>query len=628
MSTGVERKRKRDVAFLTLAAIGVVFGDIGTSPLYTLRECFTGHYPMPLTPDNVMGILSLIFWSLIIVVTLKYVVFIMRADNNGEGGVLSLLALTRRIAISSKLTRNLLVVAGIFGASLFLGDGMITPAISVLSAVEGLQVAAPAMHHYVIPVTLMVLTALFMVQRKGTARVGVLFGPIMIVWFASLAILGVIGISHNPDVLRALSPYYAGLFFVHHGWASLLVFGAVVLAVTGGEALYADMGHFGRRPIRIAWFAFVLPSLVLNYFGQGSLLLHRPETISNPFLYLAPESMLLPMVILSTCAAVIASQAVISGVFSITRQAVQLGYWPRLQVNHTSSKEEGQIYVPGMNWLLFVAVVVLVLGFRSSSNLASAYGIAVTAAMMVDTMLAAVVARGLWRWSWWAVLAPVLLFITVDSAFLFSNLLKFIDGGWFPIMIGLLMLTVMLTWRRGRKLLHEKINLTTIPIAQFVESLHIHRPVVVPGTAIFMTSTTGRAPYSLLHNIRHNKVLHKRNILLTINTDRVPIVDDRYRVVIEDVGEGFYVVNAYYGFQESPDVLEVIRACAQQGLDVHENDASFFINRERLIPGNDKGLPPIVDNLFAGMHRNAMSVTDYFNIPTNRVVEIGAQIEI
>lgn len=613
---------------MSLAALGVVYGDIGTSPLYTLRECFTGHHPLELTPLNVLGILSLIFWSLIIVVTLKYVAFILRADNNGEGGVLALLALTRRVPLRSRFAKRALVVAGIFGASLFLGDGMITPAISVLSAIEGLKVIAPGLQHYVHPLTIGVLIALFVVQHKGSGKVGVLFGPVMLLWFISIAIMGVLGIEQHPEVLTAINPIWAVRFFSAHGWGSLLVFGAVVLAVTGGEALYADMGHFGRQPIRFAWLFVVLPALVLNYFGQGALLLYEPEAINNPFFHLAPDAMLWPLLMLSTAATVIASQAVISGVFSITRQAIQLNFWPRMVIEHTSSKEIGQIYLSRMNWFLCAAVITLVLGFGSSSKLASAYGIAVTAAMMVDTILVCVVAFGLWRWPGVVVLTVGALFLTVDSAFLFSNLLKFMDGGWFPLLIGFAFVLLMLTWRQGRKMLSRALRISTMPLSTFIAMLKNERPTTVPGTAVFMTTQPDRVPHALLHNMKHNKVLHETNVLLTVHTERIPVVPLEDRINIVGVSEGFYVLNAHYGFQESPDISQLLVDCKDCGLHLDPMETSFFLSRERLIPGPQPGLPPIIDTLFAYMSRNATNATDFFNIPPNRVVELGTQIEI
>lgn len=618
----------RELSVLALAALGVVYGDIGTSPLYTLRECFIGHHPLELSHANVLGILSLIFWSLIVVVTLKYVTFITRADNQGEGGVLALLALTKRVPVNSRIGRHALVIAGIFGASLFLGDGMITPAISVLSAVEGLKVAAPHLPHIVIPLTIVVLIGLFAVQRKGTGHVGAMFGPIMMLWFLSLGLLGLRGILAHPQVLAALNPGYAIQFFVTHGIASLLVFGAVVLAVTGGEALYADMGHFGRRPIQLAWLLVVLPALVLNYFGQGALLLFEPAAIANPFFHLAPSALVWPLLGLSTVATIIASQAVISGVFSITRQAVLLGYWPRVLIKHTSHEEIGQIYIPAMNWLLFGAVIALVIGFQSSSNLAAAYGIAVTAAMMVDTVLACVVARGLWRWPMALVLLVGAVFLTIDSAFLFSNLLKVVDGGWFPLLVGSLFMALMLTWRSGRKVLSQSLMASTMPLERFVTLMDNDPPTPVSGTAVFLTSTPERVPHALLHNLKHNKVLHETNVILTIHTQKVPVVPMEERVLIQHLSSRFFLVDAYYGFQENPDICEILRDCARDGLEFDPASTSFFLSRERLIPSEHPGLPPVIDTLFAFMSRNATSVTDFFNIPTNRVVELGTQIEI
>lgn len=622
------RRRKRDVAMLTVAAMGVVYGDIGTSPLYTLSTCFAGRAPLSLDLPNIFGILSLIFWSLIVVVTLKYVVFILRADNNGEGGVLALLALTKRVPLHSSYAKFGLVFAGIFGASLFLGDGMITPAISVISAVEGMEIVAPTLEHYVVPITLTVITILFLVQSKGTAKIGAAFGPVMFLWFGALAIMGWHSIAQTPQIIQALNPYYAFRFLYEHGLYSMAILGNVVLAVTGGEALYADMGHFGRRPIRIAWLCFVLPALVINYFGQGALLLRNPGAIDNPFYRLAPETLLWPLLILSTAATVIASQAVISGVFSITREAVQLQYWPRVRILHTSNKEEGQIYVPSMNWFLLFAVILLVIGFKSSANLAAAYGIAVTGTMTVSTILVLVVARGLWRWPMWKVALMGTGLLIVDNAFFLSNLLKFFEGGWFPLLIGILLLSLMFTWHAGRKMLTRRLGQSTMPVATFVESLQSYRPVVVPGTAIYMSSTSGRIPYALLHNIRHNKIMHKRNVFLTVFTDKVPHVPFERRVEVEDVGEGFFIVSAWFGFQESPDIEELQRACAQHGLDMHESDTSYFITRDRLIITDEKALAPVFRQLFMFLHRNAASATDYFNIPTNRVVEIGVQVEI
>lgn len=627
-ATPTAERSKRETAALSLAALGVVYGDIGTSPLYTLRECFAGHHPMALTQANVLGILSLIFWALIIVVTLKYVAFIMRADNHGEGGVLALIALIGRTRITRGYLRSFLIIAGVFGAALFYGDGVITPAISVLSAVEGLKVVAPGLDDYVIPITITVLTLLFLVQKSGTSKVGNMFGPVMMLWFGTLGVLGVLSIIKHPDVLTALNPAHAVMFFLENGLASFLVFGAVVLAVTGGEALYADMGHFGRVPIRLAWLGLVLPALTLNYFGQGALLLYEPEAIDNPFYHLAPPWFQWPLLGLSTCATVIASQAVISGVFSVTRQAVQLGFWPRTNIKHTSNKEIGQIYIPQMNWFLLAAIILLVLGFRTSSNLAAAYGIAVTAAMMVDTLLACFVAWRLWGWNPLLVLGMGLCFFTLDFAFLGSNMLKLMDGGWFPLTVGLFMLTLMLTWRRGRRVLFDKLEQETMSLEPFTDSLMLSPPLKVPGTAVFMTSTPDRVPHALLHNLKHNKVMHERIVLLNISTREIPLVNSADRINIREVRPGFYVIRAYYGFKESPDVPQLLQDCAAFGLTFNMMDTSFFLSRERLIPSAQPAMPPVLERIFVLMTRNTMNATDFFNIPTNRVVELGTQIEI
>lgn len=629
MSQAVRAVRSpRENAILALGALGVVYGDIGTSPLYTLRECFAGHHPLPLLHDNVLGILSLIFWSLMIVVTLKYVMFIMRADNNGEGGILALTALIQRTRITQGLLHRLLITAGLFGAALFFGDAMITPAISVLSAVEGLKVVAPGLHGSVIPLTIGILIALFVVQRKGTGTMGAMFGPVMMIWFATLGVLGIFSIIEHPAVLEAIRPICAVRFFIQHGFASFLVFGAVVLAVTGGEALYADMGHFGRIPIRLAWLGFVMPALVLNYFGQGALLLYEPEAIDNPFYHLAPDWFQWPLLVLSTCATVIASQAVITGVFSITRQAIQLGFWPRTNILHTSHKEIGQIYIPQINWFLLAAIIALVLGFRTSSNLATAYGVAVTAAMMVDTFLACIVARRLWNWHPAVVLIMGAMFFTLDAAFLSSNLLKVFSGGWFPLLIGFAMLTLMMTWRRGRRVLHEKLQENTLPLEPFIDSLMLDRPTTVQGTAVFMISTPDSVPHALLHNLKHNKVIHERVVLLTIYTEEVPFVPAERRINIKKLQGGFYVIKAHYGFKESPDVPALLAECGNFGLSFNMMDTSFFLSRERLIAAAKPSMPLVFEKIFSLMTRNAMNATDFFNIPTNRVVEMGTQVEI
>ena len=629
MSQAIRAVRSpRENAALALGALGVVYGDIGTSPLYTLHECFAGSYPVDLSLFNVLGILSLIFWALMMVITFKYVTFIMRADNNGEGGILALTALIQRTRITTGAMHRFLITAGLFGAALFFGDGIITPAISVLSAVEGLKVVAPSLEPYVIPVTIGVLVALFVVQRKGTGSVGAMFGPVMLCWFATLAVLGLLGIYQNPEVLAALNPMHGLRFLIQHGISSFLVFGGVVLAVTGGEALYADMGHFGRSPIRLAWVGLVLPALTLNYFGQGALLLREPESIANPFFHLAPDWFQWTLVVLSTAATVIASQAVISGVFSMTRQAIQLGFWPRTNIQHTSHKEIGQIYVPQMNWFLLAAIIVLVLGFKSSSNLATAYGIAVTATMMVTTLLACVLARRQWGWNRAAILFIGVTFFTVDVVFLGSNLMKFMSGGWFPLTIGLSMLTLMMTWRRGRKVLQSKLQENMMPLEPFIQSLMLDRPTTVQGTAVFMISTPDIVPHALLHNLKHNKVIHERVVMLTVYTEEIPFVAPENRIEVRKLDGGFYVIKAHYGFKESPDVPQLLKQCGEQGLMFNMMDTSFFLNRERLIPSADPAMPIVFEHIFATMTRNAMNATDFFNIPTNRVVELGTQVEI
>ncbi len=624
MQTGMS---KQPLAALTLGAIGVVYGDIGTSPLYTMKECFTGH-SIALAPENILGILSLIFWSILLVVSLKYVVFIMRADNNGEGGILALMALVLRTLEKRPAAKWNVMLAGIFGAALFYGDGMITPAISVLSAVEGLEIITPVLKPYVIPSTIIVLIGLFAMQRWGTHSVGKLFGPIMVLWFCCLAFLGITNIIRAPEVLQAVNPVFGLTFVLHHRWEAFLALGAVVLALTGAEALYADMGHFGKQPIRLAWFAFVLPSLVLNYFGQGALLIHTPDAIQNPFYLLAPKWALAPMVILSTAATVIASQAVISGAFSLTRQAVQLGYLPRLAILHTSEKEIGQIYVPAINWMLLISIILLVIGFRSSSNLAAAYGIAVTATMVITTVLAYIVVKNLWRWNPWLSGAVFGVFLFVDGAFFSANAMKIMEGGWFPLLIGLLSFTLLTTWKRGRQILFERLSADSLPLEGFVKSLESYPPTRVQGTAIFMTSTSEGVPHALLHNLKHNKVLHERVVFLNIITEDIPFVPDIDRIQVRPLGATFFFVTASYGFKEAPDVPEILEDCGRQGLKFDMMDTSFFLSRETLVPSKMPGMALWREKIFAVMSRNAMRATDFFRIPTNRVVELGTQVEI
>jgi len=613
---------------LAVAAIGVVYGDIGTSPLYTLKEVFAGHHPLPVDAANVMGILSLVFWALIVVVSLKYVVFIMRADNNGEGGIMALLALVQRAVPNGTRKSWLLLALGIFGASLFYGDGMITPAISVLSAVEGLNVATPALAPLVVPIALIVLLVLFVIQRNGTRRVGIWFGPIMLLWFLTLGGLGILNILRTPEVLYALNPYYAFHFFATHGGYGFLVLGAVVLAVTGAEALYADMGHFGRGPIRLAWFWYVLPALVLNYFGQGALLIRDPSAIANPFYLQAPSWALFPMIGLATAATIIASQAVISGAFSVTRQAIQLGYLPRMQIIHTSEHEIGQIYIPFINWALLLGIMALVLGFGSSSNLAAAYGVAVTGTMIIDTILGFVVVLSLWRWNRWIAIAGLAAFLTVDIAFFAANSLKIIDGGWFPLFIGLIVFTLLSTWKRGRQVLLQRLQTAGIALEPFVQGMIAHPPTRVPGTAVFLTANKEGVPHALLHNLAHNKVLHERVVFLTVLTEDVPYVAAGKRMQIEDMGHGFYRIFLHFGFQDEQNIPKALLLSKQAGISFDMMQTSFFLSRETLVATKMPGMALWREHLFIAMARNAESAMGFFRIPTNRVIELGSQVEI
>ena len=619
-------------AFLALGALGVVYGDIGTSPLYALRECFTGPHGITPTPDNVMGVLSLIFWSLITIVSVKYLLFVMRADNRGEGGILALLALVMQRPKGSRSPhpgRPVLLVLGLVGAALLYGDGLITPAVSVLSAVEGLSVATPVFERFIIPITLVVLLVLFLVQRHGTGGIGIVFGPFMCVWFVALAVLGVKELVHNPVVLWALSPTHAMSFFMDNGWHGFLVLGAVFLVVTGGEALYADMGHFGYKPIRAAWFSLVLPSLMLNYLGQGALLLRDQEAARNPFYLLAPGWALYPLVFLSTIATVIASQALISGAFSITRQSMQLGYCPRMEVVHTSAEEKGQIYLPGLNLMLLLGVVVLVLGFRSSSALAAAYGIAVTATMAITTMLAYVVFRERWGVRRAIALPVAGVFLAVDLAFFGANAVKIADGGWFPLALAVVIFTAMTTWKRGREILAAKLRAASMDLKDLLESFQgEHAPVRVPGTAVFMTGNPEGSPPALLHNLKHNKVLHEQVVLLTILSEDVPHVVGEERVEVERLELGFVRVIARYGFMENPSIPDILKRGREKGLQFQLMSTSFFLGRETLIPSKKPGMAMWREALFAWMSRNARSATAFFRIPPNRVVELGTQVEL
>ncbi|HVF64508.1 MAG TPA: potassium transporter Kup [Casimicrobiaceae bacterium] len=620
---------RRPMAPLILGAIGIVFGDIGTSPLYTMRQVFTGKQGMPLTPDNVYGLLSLVFWALVVIVTFKYVVLVMRADNRGEGGQLALTALMARGLDRNDRLRWWLVGLGIFGAAMFFGDAMITPAISVLSAVEGIEIATPALRDFIIPITLAILVALFAIQKRGTATVAKLFGPVTVVWFITLATLGALQIAERPSVLAALSPDYAFRFVIDHPLATFLSLGAVVLAVTGTEALYTDMGHFGASPIRRAWVFFVFPALVLNYFGQGALLLAQPEAIRSPFYLLAPTWFLVPLVVLATFATVIASQAVISGAFSLARQAVQMGYAPRLEMTHTNEREIGQIYVPFVNWTLFVAVMALVVGFGSSSALAGAYGIAVTMAMMIDTVLIFFVMIRVWRWPLAGAVALMLPLALIDISFLSSNALKIPDGGWFPLVIGAIVFTLLTTWKRGRGILMDRLFQETMPLDAFIPSIEASPPRRVPGTAIFMTSTPDRVPQALLHNLKHNKVLHERVVFLTISMLDVPyVLDEEERYAVKPLGAQFYKMTGFYGFKEDPNVPELLELATSEGFLFDMMETSFFLSRETLIATAVAGMALWREKLFVAMSKNAVKSSDFFSVPTNRVVELGTQVQL
>lgn len=618
---------KTKLPALTLAALGVVFGDIGTSPLYTMKEVFSaGHHPVPLNEANMLGILSLIVWSLVLVVSFKYVAFIMRADNRGEGGIMALLSLASHSTGDNTKKQHMIMLLGILGACMFYADGMITPAISVLSAVEGLEVAAPILHPLILPITLVVLFVLFWAQSKGTAVVGAFFGPIMLLWFGTLGVLGFIEIMEYPTILKAVNPIYAIHFFEVSPWIAFVALGAVVLSVTGAEALYADMGHFGRFPIRLAWFGFVVPALVLNYFGQGALILSHPEYIKNPFYLLAPSWMLYPLIILATLAAVIASQAVITGAFSVSRQALQLGYLPRMHVEHTSESEKGQIYMPRVNWGLMLAVMVLVLGFKSSGNLAAAYGIAVTGDMVITTLLAGVVFHYLWGWSKVRTIALVTLFLSIDLAFFTANVLKIPDGGWVPLVIGIFIFTLMLTWKTGRSQLYLHLKNEAMELIPFIEAIGANPPARVPGTALFMTPNQDGVPHAMLHNLKHNKVLHERIVFLTVKFLDFPHTAIEDRVKVTPLGHEFYRVVLCYGFKDEPDLPRDLVLCAEQGLTMDAMDTSFFIGKEILIANNKVGMAFWRKKIFIGLFRSAETITNQFKLPPNRVVELGAQV--
>lgn len=624
-----DEQRSRQLFLLSLSALGVVYGDIGTSPLYALRECFLGLHRYPPTEVNILGVLSLIFWALVLIVSVKYLVFMMRADNRGEGGILALLALLKPWRSQPDRQRTVLAALGLFGAALLYGDGVITPAISVLSAVEGLTVATPVLNAYVLPATITILVILFLLQKRGTARIGSLFGPVMVVWFLVISLLGIRGITLEPHVITAINPLHAVHFFQSNGWGGFQILGAVFLVVTGSEALYADMGHFGRTPIRFAWFCMVFPALLLNYFGQGALLLANPAELTQPFYHLAPRWALYPLVLLSTMATVIASQAMISGVFSLTRQAVQFGLSPRMRVIQTSSEEIGQIYIPSVNWALMAAVIGLVLGFRTSSSLAATYGIAVTMTMVVTSLLAFFVMRERWRWHPGTALVVTFLFLMVDLSFFGANMLKIAEGGWFPLAAGGTVFIAMSTWRRGREILAGRLRESVGSLKVFLSGIAVKPPVRVPGTAVFMTGENTGTPPMLLHHLAHNQVLHEQVVLLTVVTEEVPRVPAGERVEVVQLPQGFARVILHYGYMQSPNVPVALRECETIGLRVDMERTTFYLGRETLIPTREiKGMALWREKLFALMSRNSLQATTFYNIPPERVVELGLQVEI
>ena len=632
---GPQISDRRELLKISLGALGVVYGDIGTSPLYALKECFTSEHGVPATPENIYGVLSLFFWALALVVVFKYLTFILRADNNGEGGILSLLALlSPRGQVGKRASsRMLLVLLGLFGAALLYGDGVITPVISVFGAVEGLKVRFPGLHYFIAPLTAGILVLLFLLQKRGTASVGALFGPMMLVWFVSIALIGLRWIVANPRILLAGNPYYAVQFFVHNKLHGFFLLSAVVLCVTGGEALYADMGHFGLRPIRLAWYALVFPALLLNYFGQGAYMLtlsHLDKETFNPFFQVVPQLLQVPMIGVATLAAIIASQALISGSYSLTRQAVQLGYWPRVSIVHTSGEAEGQIYIPEINWLLLTGCLALVIAFRheGSSGLASAYGIAVTGTMAITSVLFAAVSRERWNWPSWKTASVVGAFLVIDLSFLLANAAKIVDGGWIPLAIAAGLFTLMTTWKAGRAALERYVQSASLPLDLFLADLTGRKPPRVKGTAVFMTGNIEGAPVVLLHHFKHNKLLHEQVVLLSVVTDRVPEVLPSRRVSVRELGQGFFQVIARYGFMQTPNVPEILRRCRESGLYTAEGDTSYFLGRETLLTTGRSGLANWRKALFGYLSRNARPATAFFGIPPNRVVEMGAQIEL
>ena len=618
---------KSSLAALTLGAIGVVYGDIGTSVLYAVKEVFgSGH--VPLTTANIYGILSIFFWTLTSIVSIKYVVLVLRADNNGEGGLVAMLALASQAVKDKPKLRSVLLAVGIFGTALFYGDGVITPAISVLSAVEGMEVVSPALKEWVMPITLVVLFGLFVVQRRGTTGIGKFFGPITLVWFFVIAVLGISQIVLHPEILQAISPHHALGFMFRNPGTTFIILGAVVLCVTGAEALYADMGHFGKRPIRIAWFAVAMPALTLNYLGQGALLLERPDAVKNPFYLMAPDWALVPLVILATAATVIASQALITGAFSVTKQVIQLGYLPRLNIQHTSVRETGQIYIPFVNWGLFAAIVLAVVLFRSSSNLAAAYGIAVTLDMLITTILTFFVIRYGWKYPLWLCIAATGWFFAVDLIFFSSNMLKLFAGGWFPLMIGGIIFTLMMTWKKGRQLLNDKLRADAIDLKGFLDAVFVTPPTRVQGTAVFLTAETGSVPNAMLHNLKHNKVLHEHNLFVTVRNHEVPWVGLSKRLEIEALGHSCWQVVLHYGFKNDPDVPRALERIRGHGCEIDPMTTSYFLSRDSVVPTIGGGMARWREKLFAQMHHNASGAADFLNLPNNSVVELGSKIEI
>ncbi|MFM2068027.1 MAG: hypothetical protein RLZZ584_2936 [Pseudomonadota bacterium] len=627
LSSRSAQRSPRELAALTLGALGVVYGDIGTSPLYALKEVFHGGH-VPVSSANILGVLSLIFWTMTLIVSLKYVLLILRADNNGEGGLIAMLALATHAVRDRPQLHKVLLAVGMFGTAIFYGDGVITPAITVLGAMEGLEVYEPSLHAWVLPLTLVVLTGLFAVQRFGTGGIGRAFGPITLLWFAALTALGLPHIIDNPAVLQALNPVHAVDFFIHNRLVAFIALGAVVLCVTGGEALYADLGHFGKLPIRIAWYGLVMPALVINYFGQGAMLLQRPEAVKNPFFLLAPSWAEIPLFVLATCAAVIASQALITAAFSVTKQAIQLGLLPRMHIKHTSVRDTGQIYVPFINWGLYVFIVLAVALFKTSSNLASAYGIAVTLDMTITTVMTFYVIRYGWRLPLALCLASTGFFFVIDIAFFSSNMLKLFGGGWFPLVIGVGMFILMLTWKEGRQLMGDKLRAEAIDLNSFLDAIFVSPPTRVPGTAVFLSAEEGLTPNALMHNLKHNKVLHEHNLFVTVRLHDIPWVGFDDRLTMEPLGHDCWQVTINFGFKNDPDVPEALQLLEGRGVPLDDMETSYFLSRDIVIPTFGDGMSLWREKLFASMHRNSAAAADFLNLPSNRIVELGAKVEI